>query len=313
MVRRFLKAIAIASGCLTAGLHFALAQTVPQSAAPRAVVIGSTQEIYARSLDQVHEVNIFTPRNYRETEDGFPVLYVIDGGLDQDFIHIAGLADLSAVNGNYENLIIVGVKTNNRFYELTGEASDPRYVRPAGQTGGSTKFRAFLTDDVIPYIEENFRTNGRRAVIGESLAGLFIVETFLTTPDAFTDYIAVSPSLWYDDRRLAKNAAQTLRTHPAKERRLYLTMADEGGTMQKGLDELLAAIKTEKPKGLKWTYVDRRKTDHHWTIYHGAALDALRWTFGLPDPVFDGETPWYLVEGKNPPGWGDDETGEQTD
>ena len=274
---------------------------------PTPISAGTTYILKSADKGKTYEVNIFTPRRYEtDLEASFPVLYVIDGGLDQDFLHIAGLADLAAVNGNYEDLIVVGIRTNNRVYELTTAPTDPRYVREEGFAGGSGEFRAFIQDVVIPFVESSYRAAERRAVIGESLAGLFITETFLTAPATFTDYISVSPSLWYDDRRLAKDAAEHLKNHDETPRRLYLTMADEGGTMQMGLDEVVAALGEYTPEGLKWTYVDRRESEHHWTIYHGAALDALRWAFGLPAPEF-GETPWYLIDGANPPGWQDPE------
>jgi hypothetical protein len=138
------------------------------------------------------------------------------------------------------------------------------------------------------------------------LAGLFISETLLKKPDLFTDYIAISPSLWYDDRHLTKQAPELLSKHNDKVRNLYLTMANEGGTMQKGLDELLEAIRDSGLENLKTNYVDRRDNEFHWTIYHEAVLDALRWIIPTASPDYaDDEGPWYLIEGANPEGWTD--------
>ena len=128
----------------------------------------------------------------------------------------------------------------------------------------------------MPWVEAKYRTNGQDAVIGESLGGLFITETFLKDPTLFDDYIAVSPSLWWDKMKLAKGAAADLAAMPAGKRRLYLTMADEAGLMQKGLNILIKAIETDTPDGLGWTYVERKDSEGHATIYHVAALDAFR-------------------------------------
>ena len=54
--------------------------------------------------------------------------------------------------------------------------------------------------------------------------------------------MSISPSLWYDDRNLSKSALEFLNKHTDEGRSLYVAMANEGGTMQKGLDELLEAI-----------------------------------------------------------------------
>jgi len=129
-----------------------------------------------------------------------------------------------------------------------------------------------LKSKVIQFVEESFRENGKRIVMGESLAGLFITETFLKTPELFTDYVAISPSMWYDDRHLAKASSKYLDQHADQARSLYLAMASQ--------------------------------SDSHWSIYHGEALSALRWLLPAPKPEFaDQPDPWYLVEGANPPDW----------
>ncbi len=253
-----------------------------------------------------YEVNVYLPRSYaKEADKEYPVLYLIDGGRDQDFSHIAGLADLASVNPYvYKELIVVGIKTKNRLYELTSINSDPRYARPEGTIGGADKFRGFLRSKVIPFAESKFRVNKKRIVMGESLAGLFIAETLVKTPELFTDYVSISPSLWYDDRKLSKSALKLLNAHSDKSRRLYIAMADEGGTMHKGLDELLSAIKKSKLKNLSVKYKDRRQNNLHWNIYHGEALRALSWLLPVPKPEFlDEPAPWYMIEGANPPGW----------
>ncbi|MEP2493023.1 MAG: hypothetical protein ABJH21_01115, partial [Parasphingorhabdus sp.] len=78
------------------------------------------------------------------------------------------------------------------------------------------------------------------------------------------------------------------------------TMANEGGTMQKGLDEMLLALQQTSPKGLTVNYVDRRKEDSHSTIYHHSARDAFGWLFGIAPSEY-GAAPWYLTEGAEPP------------
>ncbi len=263
------------------------------------IEIGRSFTLASKVMQADREINIWLPPHYHEGDQKYPVLYVIDGGLAQDFHHISGLSQLASINGNYQELIVVGIKTENRLNELAHKASDPRYIQPEPKVGKSHIFTQFIQEEVIPFVEENYRIDDRRAVIGESLAGLFITELFLKHPDMFTDYIAISPSLWWDDKNLAKSAPLFLAKHDDKPRHLYLTMGDEGGTMQGGLDLVLAAIHANQPKGLEWKYVDRRHSETHASIYHGAALDALKFSFGLPSPDF-GPNPWYLVEGGQP-------------
>ncbi|MEP3224563.1 MAG: alpha/beta hydrolase-fold protein [Parasphingorhabdus sp.] len=268
------------------------------------IIFGQQYLIPSKIYGEPREVNIYVP-DIPEWGEGYfarplPVLYLIDGGTDQDFYHIAGLAQLPLVNAERQPTIVVGIKTHNRRPEISYPATDPRYQTEFAewQTANGDDFRRHIETEVMPFVQGKFET-GRKVVMGESLAGLFVMEVFLRNPDMFDDYVSISPSLWWDDRYLAKNAKTFLEKHDSADRRLYVTMANEGGTMQKGLDELLLALTESPSKGLEVNYVDRRKEDRHSTIYHHSAREALNWLFGI-EPAPYGETPWYLIEGANP-------------
>ena len=277
------------------------AQTTPVAgpageAAP--IAFGTTHRIESAVLGETRTLNVWVPPHADEAEDGFTVLYLIDGGLEQDYPHIAGLAQLGVISWQYKPLIVVGIETGERVHELTPAPDDPRYVSEFPGSGGAADFRAYIADEVIPFIETTYRVGDRRAVIGESLAGLFIVDTLLKQPDLFDDYIAVSPSLWWDDQAIADSAAEHLAATDHGDSRIYLTMGDEGGTMQAALDTVLDALDTV-PGAPEHRYIDRRDSETHSTIYHPAALDALRWLY--PHPPYDyGPAPWYLVDGGEP-------------
>jgi hypothetical protein len=272
------------------------AWTATQDGTP--IRFGTTHQITSAVLDEERTVNVWLPPGHETAEEAYTVLYLIDGGVEQDFPHIAGLAQLGVISWQYAPLIVVGIETGDRLHELTPEPADPRYSAQFEAAGGAAEFRAYIANDVIPFIEASYRVGGRRAVIGESLAGLFIVDTLLEQPDLFDDYISVSPSLWWDDQAVAERAVERLGAADYSATRVYLTMGDEGGTMQAGLDTLLAALDAVEDAP-DYRYVDRRETETHSTIYHGAALDALRWLYSRP-PYDYGEIPWYLIEGGQP-------------
>ena len=294
-----MKAFILAGLLAAASPAVALSQA-SQPVSQSNIVIGESFILDAPSLGDEREINVWLPPFYDELEEPLNVVYLVDGAQDQDFVHIAGLAQLGALSWQYEPFILVGVQTKNRLLELTRPAADPRYQDQFADQGGSEDFLAFLTETVIPFVDSRYETSDRRALIGESLAGLFVTDTFLNAPASFTDYIAVSPSLWWDEQAAGQAAATLLSAHDDAERSLYLTMADEGGTMQAGLDHLLEALENHAPEGLDWIYVDRSQTETHSTIFHPAALDAFRTLFTLP-PYEYGEAPWYLVEGGEPP------------
>jgi predicted alpha/beta superfamily hydrolase len=268
------------------------------------IAFGEQIQIASKIYGEDREINIYVPQLPDWAEGVFieplPVLYLVDGGTDQDFFHIAALSQLTLINAERQPMIVVGIRTHDRRPELTYLAKDSRYAKEfaAWQKADGADFRRHIKDEVMPFVEARYST-GRKAIMGESLAGLFVMEMLLRSPNMFDDYISVSPSLWWDDRFLAKNAANMAAQHNYADKRLYVTMADEGGTMQAGLDTILSAFGQGSAKGLAVKYVDRAQEDRHSTIYHHSARDAFSWLYGIK-PFPYGETPWYLKEDAEP-------------
>jgi predicted alpha/beta superfamily hydrolase len=258
---------AVAAICLSS-LAFA--------AAPTPIQIGVAHQIVSKPLGETRVVNIVLPASYAKgSSRRYPVIYLIDGGVDQDLIHVAGTVALGAMWGRSQEAIVVGVETKDRRRELVGPTGDPALLKKYPTAGKSAAFRAYLRDEVKPMVAANYRTSGRDVVVGESLAGLFIVETYLAEPGLFGGYAAISPSLWWDDEALSKafvgKIGKGQSGHP-----LYLTIGDEGATMQAGVDRVVAGL----PRlGTGWCYAPRPDLTHA-TIYHTVLPTALQ--FLLP-------------------------------
>ena len=241
------------------------------------IIIGETLTIKSKTLGELRTINVYLPPAYAEKNRKFPVLYLIDGGLDQDFMHIVGSAHLGAIWARSRSVIIVGVETKDRRRELVGPTSDPALLKQYPTAGSSAKFRAFLRDEVKLLIAAKYRVSGDDAVIGESLAGLFIVETYLREPSLFGGYAAISPSMWWDKEKLSTEAATLLSKSGQKTPPLYVNIANEGAEMQTGLDRLMAALAQKS----SWCYAPKPALTHA-TIYHSTAPEALQFLFPTP-------------------------------
>jgi predicted alpha/beta superfamily hydrolase len=263
------------------------------------ITIGTHYTVQSTALGDTREVNVWLPTGYDSSQDRYPVVYLLDGALDQDFQHIAGIGSLASLSWTFGPFIIVGVQTRDRPADLTPRPSDPRYLSAYPTSGGAERFRQFLREEIMPMIATRYRTSDRRVLMGESLAGLFVVDTLLTEPALFDDYVAISPSLWWDDRRLVSDAALA-RAPAAEGARLFLAMADEGGTMQDGVDRLRRWLDALPPGRIAHSYADYSRTASHDTVYHHAAEDALRWLYPAP-PYPAAPTPWFMIEGASPP------------
>jgi len=243
------------------------------------IVLGEGIPLESEIYGEARTINVYLPMGYAGRDERFPVLYLIDGGVHQDFIPMAGMAALAALSGQYREFILVGIQTNDRHYELTSKSEVAYDLGNIPRNGGADDFLRHLQNEVKSFIEDRYRTSGEDAIIGESLAGLFITETFLRAPESFDHYVAVSPSLWWRDMGLSREAADLLQGDgfPA-DRSLYLTIADEGGTMIEGMERLVKALENNAPEGLNWWYEPMLDEEHH-TIYNPAALHALRLVF----------------------------------
>lgn len=246
------------------------------------IVLGRSYDITSAELGETRRLNVYLPPGYGAGEKRYPVLYLIDGGVEQDFVHIAGLSQHASISGSYREMIVVGVETKDRRRELTFPAVTDVSLRTEYPTHGSSeKFRAFIMREVKPWVEQHYRTDGFDAVMGESLAGLFVTETFLKQPDAFDGYIAIDPSLWWDKEALARAAPALLAQQKPGAHTLFMAIADSGLAMRLGQAQLAAAVKAAALPDLAFTYV-QMFDERHGTIYHRAALDALRLVFANP-------------------------------
>ncbi len=246
-------------------------------AVSRAVTPDGTFMVDSRVLGGQRRINMALPPGYAGSRGRFPVLYLLDGGtVQEDFPKITDLIAQMTAAGTLAPMIVVGIEGVDRKHDLTHPATFADDLKLLPQSGGSAAYRRFLVDELRPWVKARYRTDGRSGLIGESLAGLFVVETFLRDPRAFDAYLAASPSLWWDDQSLSRQASILLAKGGFKGRRLYLSIGDEGATMQEGVDRVVAALKAAPPKGLAWRY-DPQPNEHHGTIYDPSAKAGLPW------------------------------------
>ncbi|WIY70334.1 alpha/beta hydrolase-fold protein [Aquidulcibacter paucihalophilus] len=270
---------------LATGAILAAASPVEAQSEPTPIVIGQSYALPSAVLGATREINVWLPPGYAESGRSYPVLYLLDGGTTwQDFHHISGLAQLGTVNGTTRDIILIGIASVDRRNELALPTENPELIARYPTHGQSERFRRFIADEVQPFVESRFRTNGETALMGESLAGLFVVETFLKEPQMFDAWVAVSPSLWWDGGRLAQQSGAHLRDHSNDARTLILTMGNEGAEAQALMETLTANLREHASPGLTWTF-QPRPDETHATIYHGAALDAVRRLYAVPPPA----------------------------
>jgi predicted alpha/beta superfamily hydrolase len=240
-------------------------------------VLGDTLTIDSKILGQQRVINVYVPPGYATSQDRYPVLYMPDGGMAEDFPHVVGSVDVSIKNAIIRPLIVVGIENIDRRHDLASQSVLAEEQKLAPNAGGTEQFRAFLRDELRPFIAARYRTNDETALIGESLAGLFVIETFLLEPTLFDSYIAADPSVWWNEQATVGEANVRLAWWTAGKRFLYFATAET----QPGIDVLKTALRIQAPEGVTWIH-DPMPDATHATIFPTAALHGIRAAFARP-------------------------------
>ena len=194
---------------------------------PRPVTLPRSEvhELTSRHAEADYQVWVAVPtRNPRTPpRDTFPVLYVTDAD-----IWFNTAAEMTRLMHNLYGLLppilVVGIAygvedpmlqgeirnrdltpTADEGFEAMGRQMNPDWTPalPEGRRmGRSAEFLAFLDEELKPFIAERYPVEGKGALFGCSLGGLFTLYALLTKPGSFDHYIAGSPAIWWDNAML---------------------------------------------------------------------------------------------------------------
>ena len=255
------------------GVLLALAASGPVAAQSDSIPAHETFTIDSRGLAERRTINVYTPPGYATAGRAFPVLYMPDGGLAEDFPHVVNTIDSLIRLERIRPVVVVGIENTERRRDLTGPTTVKSDSAIAPRVGGSAAFRAFLRDELMPEVNKRYRTTGETTIVGESLAGLFIVETLLLEPTLFRRYIALDPSVWWNRGELVGTAEGRMAALADSARTLFLSTSKEPGTTV-GITRLAETLKAHAPRALTWSYEPRPDTEHS-TIFRAVAPGAF--------------------------------------
>lgn len=235
-----------------------------------------TFTITSQHLGEERVINVWIPKGYKTSADSLPVMYMADGGIGEDFPHIANTLAKLIENKKIKLIMLVGIENTQRRRDLTGftEVDTDKEIAPV--VGGSEKFRAFIKEELFPEIDKRYKTTNPKSIIGESLAGLFVMETFFLSPEMFDHYMAFDPSLWWNNHYLVRTAKEHLAQMPSTEKRLWFAGSDTED-IAIHTQNLAKTLKAVNPTNLTWKYSDEPGEKHH-TIFRATKEKAIVWT-----------------------------------
>lgn len=243
-----------------------------QSVETKPFSIGETLTFPSQILEENRTVNIYLPGSYNANKDkSYPVIYLLDGSADEDFIHIAGLVQFSTFSWAQliPESIVVGIANVDRKRDFTYQTTNAKDKIDFPTTGGSAKFITFLENELQPLINKQYRTTPERTIIGQSLGALLATEILWKKPELFSNYVIISPSLWWDDNSLLPLKRVALE-NPKK---VFIAVGEEGPVMESGAMALAAQLKRDKQLQTSFKYLE--DLDHSNTL-HIAVYEAFK-------------------------------------
>ncbi len=275
-------------------LTFAQTAKVEEPVASKPFVLGIIEELHSTHLAEKRTLNIYLPEGYKQADTArYPVIYLLDGSADEDFIHVVGLVQFNNFPGinRVPKSIVVGIANVDRRRDFTHPTTVEDDKKRFPTTGHSANFIAFIEKELQPYVDKRFRTTASKTIIGQSLGGLLATEILVKKPALFNKYIIVSPSLWWDNGALLKLVSDNLQTPVSQPTDVYIGVGKEGlaPTSVPHVMEVEANVLAEKlrtaPGKLLTTHFDYLPQEDHATITHQAVFNAFR----LLNPVSGGK------------------------
>lgn len=197
------------------------------------VIIGERFSMESDVLGEERAYWVYLPASYhndRFAPQRYPVLYLLDG--DAHFHSASGVVQFmsTGINGNIQTpeMIIVAIPNTDRTRDLTPSETTLGYdgsdVPASG--GGGDAFLEFIDKELFAKIDAKYRTRPYRVLVGHSLGGLLTLHALVDRPDMFQSYIAIDPSLWWNDQRLLKRAETYFAETKDLEAAVYVTFAN---------------------------------------------------------------------------------------
>ena len=245
---------------------------------PGTIALGERIAVSSDVLGTSRTALVHLPDGYPGNGTGYPVIMILDG--ESNFLTAVSAMRFLARAGLVPDAIVVGVENMNREFDFTTTVTHPEAMpNGLGATGGAGAFTTFLETELIPALDERYRTAPARVLVGHSLGGLLAMHVLASRPGLFRGYITMEPSLWWDQRAVADSVRAMLSRNPELAGRLVMI---ERGTSDGWIPDS-AALREASPSGFELASLALGDVTHEMMPYQGLH-DGLRRMFEGYEP-----------------------------
>lgn len=232
--------------------------------------IGQKHVLHSKILNEDRTYQVYLPASYNWASDrSYPVMFVLDS--EFNFLHTVGSVSFLSSQGEIPELIIVGVNSTVRIRDFTQTDWSSHWIGG----GGAKNFKSFLSDELIPEIQKDYRTNGYRILFGHSASAQFALYTLSSEPSLFNAYFAISPSLDWDNNLPQRSLEESFEKTDSLKAFLYFAWSDDLGQALADDERLYETLKTKSPKGFRWA-AKGFPDETHVSISLPAQIEAIR-------------------------------------
>lgn len=243
----------------------------PETGEP--IVIAHRHRLESKVMNETRSYLVHKPDGYDFTSQRYSVVILLDG--DANIPHVSATMEELARSGRSLPMLVVGIENTDRQRDLTPPITSAETEdQPKGAVGGAGKFLSFIGDELLPELDRTYRTHPTRILIGHSYGGLFATYALLNRPDLFKAYIAVSPSLWWDNQALAKQADQFAIDHEDLQAAVYMTMGNEGGAMLGGAQKVAGSLASVRGMGVNFQHWP---DENHGSVVIRSVYEGMKW------------------------------------
>lgn len=182
-----------------------------------------SKDIRSGILNEEREVTVMLPMGYASSGLSYPVVYLLDG---EQLLPALETVHSFYSGGFMPDMILVGIdNSSHRVRDLTPTEVTTLWGMPYdGKSGGADEFLSFIEEELVPMIDQEFRTTDFRTLVGHSYGGLFTVHALLHG-SSFRQYLAIDPSLDWDEQQMLNSLPNMLKDF--EHRSLFVTMSGQ--------------------------------------------------------------------------------------
>lgn len=208
----------------------------------------------------------------------YPLLILLDGRAHYETTIVALDSLRGGIGNTFPEMIVVAIENVDRERDFTVTKIK---TKRKNTMGGGKRFLDFIETELIPYVDDRYRTKAERIFVGHSLAGLLGVNAYMDEKRIFDAYICLDPSIWWEQQMIEEKVAAIEKE--AFRNKLYIATANQGEAKQgknKSRHELLYHLMKEKSAYPDHLSIQYFEDEDHRSVPRVAIYDGLNLLYG---------------------------------